>query len=196
MKKLVLVSLCMFLLISWAAAQDETYYDNSYARMSYVSGDTYVERAQDLGMEAGTVNLAVISGDLLGTREGRLEIHFGEQNYLRLDRQTQVDVIQLPARNQDFVKLHLKNGEVYLRISYLAEAQGFELHTQDASFYVMEEGLVRIRTGQSGETELTVIEGSMEAAGEKASEVVNALERVVVSQGRFIAGQVDEDGLR
>ena len=188
MKKWVLVPVSLFLLFSWAAAQDETYYDNSYARMSYVSGDTYVQRAQDLGMEAGTVNLAVIAGDQLGTREGRLEIHFGEQNYLRLDGQTQVDVIQLPTQSQDLVKLHLKDGEVFLRISYLAEAQGFELHTRDASFYAMEEGLYRIRTGQNGETELNVIEGSMEAAGENTSEVVNAQERVVASEGRFIFG--------
>ena len=188
MKKWILVPISLFLIFSWATAQDKTYYDNSFARMSYVSGDTYVQRAQDLGMEAGTVNLAVIAGDQLGTREGRLEIHFGEQNYLRLDRQTQVDVIQLPTQSQDFVKLHLKSGEAFLRISYLAEAQGFELHTQDASFYVMEEGLYRIRTGQNGETELNVIEGSMEAAGENTSEVVNAQERVVASEGRFIFG--------
>lgn len=188
MKKWVLFPVSLILLFSWAAAQDKTYYDYSYARMSYVSGDTYVQRAQDLGLEAGTVNLAVISGDMLGTREGRLAIHFGEQNYLRMDRHTQVDVIQLPTRNLDFVKLHLKSGEVFLRISYLVEAQGFELHTQDASFYVLEEGLYRIRTGQSGETELRVIEGSMEAAGENASEVVHALERVVASEGRFIFG--------
>ena len=39
-----------------AFAQDSTYYDDSFARMNYVSGDTYVQRAQDLGTEAGTVN--------------------------------------------------------------------------------------------------------------------------------------------
>ncbi len=188
MKKWILFPVSLILLFSWAAAQDKTYYDYSYARMSYVSGDTYVQRAQDLGLEAGTVNLAVISGDMLGTREGRLAIHFGEQNYMRMDRHTQVDVIQLPTRNLDFVKLHLKSGEVFLRISYLVEAQGFELHTQDASFYVLEEGLYRIRTGQSGETELRVIEGSMEAAGENASEEVHALERLVASEGRFVFG--------
>lgn len=188
MKKCALFTVSLILFFSWAAAQDDTYYDNSYARMSYVSGDTYVQRAQDLGNEAGSVNLAVISGDTLGTREGRLEIHFGQQNFLRMGRLSQVDVIQLPSRNLDYVKLHLKSGEVFLRISYLGEAQGFELHTQDASFYVLEEGLYRIRTGQVGETELRVIEGSMEAAGENASEVVRALERLVAAEGRIILG--------
>ncbi|MFA9453477.1 MAG: DUF6600 domain-containing protein [Candidatus Aminicenantaceae bacterium] len=188
MKKCALFTVSLILFFSWAAAQDDTYYDNSYARMSHVSGDTYVQRAQDLGNEAGSVNLAVISGDTLGTREGRLEIHFGQQNFLRMGRLSQVDVIQLPSRNLDYVKLHLKSGEVFLRISYLGEAQGFELHTQDASFYVLEEGLYRIRTGQVGETELRVIEGSMEAAGENASEVVRALERLVAAEGRIILG--------
>jgi len=188
MKKWVLFTAALILFFSWAAAQDDTYYDNSYARMSYVSGDTYVQRAQDLGYEAGSVNLAVISGDALGTREGRLEIHFGQQNYLRMDRHSQMDVTQLPSRNLDYVKLHLKSGEIFLRISTLGEAQGIELHTQDASFYVLEEGLYRIRTGQAGETELRVIEGSIEAAGENASEVVRALERLVAAEGRFILG--------
>jgi hypothetical protein len=188
MKKCALFTVSLILFFSWTAAQDDTYYDNSYARMSYVSGDTYVQRAQDLGNEAGSVNLAVISGDTLGTREGRLEIHFGQQNFLRMGRLSQVDVIQLPSRNLDYVKLHLKSGEVFLRISYLGEAQGFELHTQDVSFYVLEEGLYRIRTGQVGETELRVIEGSMEAAGENASEVVRALERLVAAEGRIILG--------
>jgi len=188
MKKWALFTAALILFFSWAAAQDDTYYDNSYARMSYVSGDTYVQRAQDLGYEAGSVNLPVISGDALGTREGRLEIHFGQQNYLRMDRHSQMDVTQLPSRNLDYVKLHLKSGEIFLRISYLGEAQGVELHTQDASFYVLEEGLYRIRTGQAGETELRVIEGSMEAAGENASEVVRVLERLVAAEGRFILG--------
>jgi len=102
MKKWVLFTAALILFFSWAAAQDDTYYDNSYARMSYVSGDTYVQRAQDLGYEAGSVNLAVISGDALGTREGRLEIHFGQQNYLRMDRHSQMDVTQLPSRNLDY----------------------------------------------------------------------------------------------
>ncbi len=188
MKKWALFTASLILLFSWASAQDDTYYDNSYARMSYVSGDTYVQRAQDLGQEAGTVNLAVISGDALGTREGRLEIHFGQQNYLRMDNQSQLEVIQLPSKNLDFVKLHLKSGEVFLRISYLGEDQGFEIHTPDASFYVLEEGLYRIRSGEAGETELSVIEGSIEAAGENASEVVHAMEHLVADEGRFILG--------
>ena len=34
-----------------AFGQATTYYDRSYTRMSYVQGDVYVQRAQDLGYE-------------------------------------------------------------------------------------------------------------------------------------------------
>ncbi len=188
MKRNLMLIAALSLFFSLAQAQETTYYDDSFARMNYVSGDTYVQRAQDLGLEAGAVNLAVISGDRLGTREGRLEIHLGRQNYLRMDRNTQLDVIQLPDQNRNLVKLNLSEGEVYLRISYLAENQQIEVHTPDASFYVLELGLYRIRTFPGQETEVRVIEGSMEAAGEAASEVVESLERLVAAQGAFIFG--------
>lgn len=188
MKRKLMLIAAISLFFSLAQAQETTYYDDSFARMNYVSGDTYVQRAQDLGLEAGAVNLAVISGDRLGTREGRLEIHLGRQNYLRMDRNTQVDVIQLPDQNRNLVKLNLTGGELYLRISYLAENQQIEVHTPDASFYVLEQGLYRIRTQSGQETEIRVIEGSVEAAGEEASEVIESLERLVAAQGRIIFG--------
>jgi hypothetical protein len=175
-------------LFSMASAQTESYYDDSFARMSYVSGDTAVQRAQELGTEAGTVNLAVVAGDRLITREGRMEIHFGDRNYLRLDRQTRVDVMELPVSSRDSIKLALLSGDVFLRISFLDQDQEIELHTPDASFYVLEAGLYRISAVENRETALEVIEGSMEAAGESVSEVVRTRERLVAAGGGFIFG--------
>ncbi len=188
MRKSVILVMVSVVFFSFALAGQETYYDDSYARLSYISGDTYVQRAQDLGLEAGTVNLAVISGDRLGTRDGRLEIHLSRQNYLRMDRHSRIEVIQLPERGRNLVKLAFESGEIYLRVSFLGQDQEIEVHTADASFYVLEEGLYRLRTDESRETELRVLEGSMEAAGEEASEVVRTEERLVASDGRFIFG--------
>ena len=49
------------------------YYDYSFARMSYVTGDVFIERASDMGYEQGTVNLPVVENDKLGTRDGRAD---------------------------------------------------------------------------------------------------------------------------
>ena len=57
------------------ASEDTEYYSYSYARLSYVNGDVFIQRAGDNGFEEGDVNLPVVKGDKIGTREGRAEIH-------------------------------------------------------------------------------------------------------------------------
>ena len=81
--------------------QSESYYDRSYVRMSYVQGDVYVQRGKDIGYEQGEVNLVIVEGDKIGTKDGRAEFQLGRQNILRLDRFTQVDVVSpFPARTR------------------------------------------------------------------------------------------------
>ncbi len=168
------------------AAQDETFYPYSYARLSYVKGDVYVQRTDDLGYEKGEINLALVQGDKMGTERGMAEVHFGRRNYLRLDENTRVEFAILPREGEEFVKIHLLEGRAYLRVSRLVEDKGIELHTPDASFYVLEEGLFRfdVRTGRM--TEAFVHEGSLEAASEAGSVLVRSLESVSASDGRLL----------
>ncbi|OGD26534.1 MAG: hypothetical protein A2Y56_06250, partial [Candidatus Aminicenantes bacterium RBG_13_63_10] len=180
---LIACALCLPVLV-WAAAE-EGYYSRSYARLNYVSGDAYVQRAGDLGFEAGVVNLPASEGDKLGTREGRAEIQFGGRNYLRVDRLTQVEFVNLPQQDTDPYKLHLLSGSLYLRVGSLVIDKGFEVHTPDASFYVLEEGLYRVNLIGGAQTELQVISGSCEAAGEGGSVVVGAGQRIVASNGQL-----------
>ena len=185
MKRLCVLIGCLGLLASFALSSEEEAYSYSYARLSYVKGDVFVERAEDLGYEEGVVNLPLVEGDKLGTKEGRAEIHFGRKNYLRLDGYTHIDFVQLPKRGDDSTKLHLLSGSIFLRVSYLDEEIRFEIHTPDASFYVAEEGLYRFEVRENRETELFVYQGSVEAAGEEGSLLVESEERLVVSNGYF-----------
>ncbi len=168
------------------AAQDETFYPYSYARLSYVKGDVYVQRTDDLGYEKGEVNLALVQGDKLGTERGMAEIHFGRRNYLRLDENTRIEFALLPREGEEFVKIHLLEGRAYLRVSQLVEDKGIELHTPDASFYVLEEGLFRFDVRIGRVTEAFVHEGSLEAASEDGSVLVRSLESVSASNGRLL----------
>ena len=175
----------VFWLPSIVSAQEEEYYSNSYARLSYVNGAVVVERAEDLGTEQGVVNLALVEGDKLRTRDGRAEVYFGKKNYLRLDSNTDVEFANLPRRDDDRIRLHLLSGSIYLRVSYLEEEKSLEVHTPDASFYVLESGLFRLDIRGNGQSELTVVEGSVEAAGEGGSELIASRTRLLASNGRL-----------
>ncbi|HPW18543.1 MAG TPA: hypothetical protein PLP83_09225 [Candidatus Aminicenantes bacterium] len=167
-------------------AQDEGFYPYSYARLSYVNGTVYVQRASDLGYEKGEINLALVQGDKMGTESGQAEVHFGRRNYLRVDDNTRVEFAVLPTEGDERVKLHLTEGGAYLRISRLALDKGVEVHTPDASFYVLEEGLYRFDVRLDRETVASVREGSLEAAAEDGSALVRANESVAAADGRLL----------
>ncbi len=168
-----------------AFGQSAAYYDRSYTRMSYVQGDVYVQRAQDLGYEKGEINLVVVQGDKIGSRAGRLEIQLGRRNYLRLDNDTQVDLINLPGRDGDPTKLHVLAGSIFLRVQTLDREKNFEVHTPDASFYLLTAGSYRVDVRENRETEFSVISGSAEAAGEEGSVSVEDGQQVSAANGRF-----------
>lgn len=167
-------------------AQDEGFYPYSFARLSYVNGTVFVQRASDLGYEQGEVNLALVQGDKMGTESGQAEVHFGRRNYLRLDDNTKVEFALLPSEGDERIRLHLTEGRVYLRVSQLAVDKGIEVHTPDASFYVLEEGLYRIEVRPEGETRALAREGSLEAAAESGSVLVQSGEIVTAADGRLL----------
>ncbi|MDD8026699.1 MAG: FecR domain-containing protein, partial [Acidobacteriota bacterium] len=185
--KWVLVLATAVLLPLSAFAQSDGYYDRSYTRMSFVQGDVYVQRAQGQGYEQGQINLVVVEGDKLGTKSGRLETQLGRGNYLRLDSGTQVDVAGLPMADGQPTKFHVLGGSVYIRVATLDREKNFEIHTPDASFYILREGLYRVDVQPSGETVFGVLEGAAEGAGQEGSIVIEEGQRVSAADGRFVS---------
>jgi hypothetical protein len=185
MKKIILLIAVLAFLPLLASAQDEDYYSGSFVRMTYVKGDVIVKKAGDLGSEAGVANVIIVEGDQLESKNGRAEVSFGRKNYLRVDSDTIVEFSNLPRRDDNRVRLHLLSGNIYLRISQLQEEKTFEVHTPDASFYILEEGLYRFDARGNGETELSVLEGSAEAAGEGGSQLIGSRERIVAANGQL-----------
>lgn len=184
-KLLVLITGLVFIIPLLAFCGQEGYSSSSFARLSYVKGDVFIQRAADMGSQEGIVNLPVVEGDRLGTRDGRAEIHFGRKNYLRIDDFTEVDFANLPREEEEQVKIHLLAGSVYLRINFLEAEKGFEIHTPDASFFILEEGLYRFEARENVETELFVYDGSVEAAAEEGSLLVKAQEKLIAANGQF-----------
>jgi hypothetical protein len=165
--------------------KDAKYTNESVARLSFVDGKAFVQRASDLGYEEAALNMPISEGDRIGTSEGRVEIHFGKGNYLRLDNDTKVDVLNLPKKDDDIARIRIWSGNMYLVVSSLKKEKGIELHTADSSFYVLDRGVYRIDVREDRDTEIQVFEGLIEAAGEEGSTLLKAGQRLEVSEGRF-----------
>jgi hypothetical protein len=165
--------------------QETKYTNDSVARMSYVEGKTFIQRASDLGYEEGVLNTPVTEGDRLGTADGRMEVHFGRGNYVRLDNETKLDILNLPKKGDDIARMRVWSGSIYVVVGNLAKEKGIELHTADASFYILDKGIYRVNVRENRDTEVLVFRGLIEAAGEGGSTLVKAEQRLEVSEGRL-----------
>jgi len=191
MKKAMLLAVAFLVCIPLGlSAQSDTPSDGynaaSFARLTFVNGEVFVQRTSDLGTERGEVNMALVQGDKLGTGAGQAEVHFGRRNYLRLDNNSKVEFAILPTEGDDRIKIHVLEGSAYLRISSLSGEKAVEVHSPDVSSYILDEGLYRFNVILNGQTEILVSEGSLEAAGEAGSVVVRAGESVAAEDGRLL----------
>jgi hypothetical protein len=185
MKKLAPFAI-FFLLSLPLMGEEETPYTNySFARLSYITGKIYVQRAADLGYEEGVVNMPVAEGDRLGTTEGRAEIYLGKSNYLRLDHNTKVDFLNLPKRGYDLIRIRVWSGNILFNVNFLEKEKNIEIHTSDVSIYFLERGLYRIDVRENRETEIYVFDGLVEAAGEEGSVLIKNEQRIEVKAGHF-----------
>jgi hypothetical protein len=165
--------------------ENAKYTNESIARLSFIEGKTFVQRASDLGYEEGALNMPISEGDRIGTADGRAEIHFGKGNFIRLDAETKLDVLNLPKKDDDVARLRVWSGSVYLVVGTLSKEKGIELHTADSSFYVLDRGVYRVDVRENRDTEIEVFEGLIEVAGEDGSSLLKAGQRLEVSEGRF-----------
>jgi hypothetical protein len=199
-KAMIVIAALIFLLsVGWAqeppqdqqqvpqtqTSQDVKYTNDSVAHLSYVEGKTFVQRASDLGYEEGVLNTPISEGDRLGTMDGRAEVLFGRGNYIRLDNDTKLDILNLPKKEDDITRLRVWSGSIYLVVGHLTKEKSIEVHTADASFYILDRGIYRINVRENKDTEILVDNGLVEAAGEEGSTLVKADQRLEISEGRF-----------
>jgi hypothetical protein len=166
-------------------AKDAKYTNESVARLSFVEGKAFVQRASDLGYEEGALNMPISEGDRIGTSDGRVEVHFGRGNYIRLDSETKLDVLNLPKKTDDIARFRVWSGNAFLVVGTLKTEKAIELHTADSSFYVLERGVYRVDVRENKDTEIQVYSGLLEVAGEEGSTLLKDSQRLEVSEGRF-----------
>ena len=164
--------------------KDAKYTNESVAYLSFVEGKGFVQRASDLGYEEAALNMPISEGDRIGTSEGRLEVHFGKGNYIRLDNDTKVDILNLPKKDDDIARIRVWSGNVFLVVGTLKKEKGIELHTADSSFYVLDRGVYRVDVRENRDTVMQVYQGLIEAAGEEGSTLLKASQKLEISEGR------------
>ena len=185
MRKIAYVSIVLLFLLSILNAQETTYTNESFARLSFIKGNTYIQKASELSFEEGVVNMPIQEGDRVGTTDGRTELFLGKGNYVRLNDNTKIDVMSLPKRGNDLTQLRIWSGNVYLSIYNLEKEKSLEIHTQDVSFYILDVGLYRVDVREGMETEIFVFNGLIEAAGESGSTLLKDAQRLESIQGKF-----------
>jgi hypothetical protein len=185
MRKISGILIAVLFLSATLLAEETKYTNNSIARLSFLSGNAYLQRASDLGYEEAVVNMPISEGDRLGTTEGRVEVYLGKGNYIWLDNNTKIDFMSLPKKDSELVQIKAWSGNIYFRVKTLEEEKKIEIHTPDISLYVLDKGLYRIDVKQNAQTEISVFQGMLEAAGETSSVLVKDGQRLEVSNATF-----------
>jgi hypothetical protein len=185
MKKIAVFFSALLIFLSPLLAEETEYTNNSFARLSFLTGSTYIQKAADLGYEEAVVNMPISEGDRLGTTDGRAEIYLGNGNYVRLDKETKIDFMNLPKKGYELVRVRIWAGNAYFHVESLEEEKNIEIHTSDVSVYVLDAGLYRIDVRQNRETEIFVFDGMVEAAGETGSVLIKNQQRLEVSNAHF-----------
>jgi len=185
MKKFAVATVIFLFMFTAINAQEEKYTNDSVARLSHITGNTYIQKATDLGYEEGVVNMPISEGDRVGTTDGRAEIFLGQGNYIRLDNNTKIDFERLPKRDDRLFQFQVWSGNIYLSIGTLENEKDIEIHSSDVSMYVLDIGLYRIDVRSNVETEIFVFNGLVEAAGESGSMLIKDEQRLEATEGYF-----------
>ncbi len=171
--------------------------DSKIGRISYVKGDVYIQRGIDLGFESATVNFPVTEGDRIATSEGRTEIYIGNSNYIRLDRDTKLDVLTLPNRTENTV-LRLWTGNIYLSIRKIFNERNIEVQIGDVSLFILQPGTYRVNTSGRNSAELFVVKGAAEVQGNNGNAIIRSNQSIAWEEGElertrvFYASNFDE----
>ncbi|MGQ9618871.1 MAG: DUF6600 domain-containing protein [Candidatus Aminicenantia bacterium] len=158
--------------------------DSAIGRISYIKGDVYIQRGQDLGFESATINFPVTAGDRIATSDGMTEIYIGNANYIRLDRDTKLDVLALSKRSEERV-LRLWTGNIYLSIKRISMERDIEVQMGDVSVYVIQPGIYRIDASDRTSGTLFVIKGAVEAQALNGNSIIRSNQSVSWEEGEL-----------
>jgi hypothetical protein len=63
MKKMAIFFSALLIFLSPLSSEESEYTNDSFARLSFLTGNAYIQRAADLGYEDAVVNIPITEGD-------------------------------------------------------------------------------------------------------------------------------------
>lgn len=175
LRLLLMICLCALAMPGFAQTADEPA-EPEPAHLAYLDGAASVVR--DGRAEAATINLPLVAGDQLRTREGRAEVLFGDGSALDVDHFTAVDLLSDSL-------LRLLEGRVRLTIGG-RDRVAYRIDTPSGAVRIDAPGEYRIGlVGESGRTdaELVTIRGFATLVNEFGETQVRAGERAFATSG-------------
>jgi hypothetical protein len=143
--------------------------DPGVARVSFIRGDVSMQRGDSGDTSAAILNTPLVAGDRVSTGDGsRVELQLDFANVLRLDERTQADVATL---TQNRIQIQLAQGLASFSVLNGSEAD-VEIDTPNVAVHPLKPGRYRIQIDPSGDTFVTVREGSAEVSTPQGSTMV------------------------
>jgi hypothetical protein len=155
--KFLIFSFLFFLLpLAWADSHVRI------VRVSSISGDVQVDRADGQGFDNGILNMPIVHGGRVWTRnDGRTEIEFEDASTIRLAPNTIInfDDLSLSSSGERITKLTLQDGTAYFDLRR-REQDVFEILVGHQTFELLHSSHFRIQSDATG-IEIAVFKGDL-----------------------------------
>lgn len=125
------------------------------ARISFLSGDVQIKRADQTDWERATGNLPVVEGDEIATEaNARLEIQFNSESFLRLSGNAYLKITTL---RDEGIAVSLPNGSLSLRVlNFDKDRAYFEIDAPRTTVSVEKAGMYRVDAGDKNAAEIRI----------------------------------------
>jgi hypothetical protein len=138
---------------------------SSYAALdimniSLLEGEVQVYTEETGEWVPASINMPIKEGDRVWAADrGRVEMHFKDGTYLRLDQKSALEVLTL---EKDSYQLHLSTGQLFA--NYRGRDNSFlQIDTPESSVRAYEKSKFRVDVFDSGKTEITNFRGTIYA---------------------------------
>lgn len=125
------------------------------SRISYLTGDVKIRRADSDDWERAVQNLPVVEGDEIATASNALvEIQFDRDNYVRLAQNSYLKILNL---RDEGAALSISQGSLILRVlRFDKDRKYFEIDAPGTTVSVQREGMYRVDAGDMDSREVRV----------------------------------------
>ena len=179
MKQLLTILIVMtFLVIPLRARADS----GGNARTSLIAGNVYLKAADTNNeWQSVSINTPVMQDDAYWVAEGgKAEIQFFGSSYLRADQNTEFHVTSLDGSSNTVI-ISLQSGRVYIDRQDSPQGTFFEIDAPLVSVDADRSARFDVNISNDGDTEISVISGSVNIDSESESTTIYAGDMVAVS---------------